>query len=218
VFWNDALPYFSTIAHENTLTPAKRFGDRNSTYPICMLVQYPQFFSNVTRDDFLDNKNGSYYTLWQTLRDCAKSATSSGTNAIWYCNACVVLLSLQVVCDVLSITRDITDKDFKFATSSRIEDTGTTQQYLHTAITVHMPCFVACGVAKLTEDYIEAVCRWSTGAVELLWSTLFSPRIVDFLVFAALVLLCGLACFHSSGFWYFLWVAVLLVVAFLVSG
>lgn len=113
--------------------------------------------------------------------------------------------------------RDITNKDFKFATNSRIEDTGTTQQYLHTSITVHMPCFVACGIAKSTEDYIEAVCRWSTGAVELLWASLFAPSFVDFLVVAAAVLVLGLACFHRSGFWYFLWIVVLIVVAFLVS-
>mmetsp|Transcript_14970 Transcript_14970/g.22515 ORF Transcript_14970/g.22515 Transcript_14970/m.22515 type:complete len:1308 (-) Transcript_14970:8-3931(-) len=191
VFWNDALPYFSLDKKSNK--PSKRFGDHDSSHPICMVVQYPQYFTNVIRDDYLDNKNGSYYTIWQTLRDCAKSTTSSGTNAIW----------------------EITNSSFEFATSSRIEDTGTSQKYLHDAISVHMPCFVACGIAKQTEDYIEAVYRWSTGAVELFWSTLFSPQLSDFIFFAVATILLGLACFHQSAFWYFLWIAIIGVCLFL---
>ena len=81
IFWNDAIPFFSVDA--KTKIPTRRFGRASGDVPQCLLVQYPQFFSNVTRDDFLDNKNSAYYTVWQTLRDCAKTITSSGTNAIW---------------------------------------------------------------------------------------------------------------------------------------
>lgn len=66
-------------------------------------------------------------------------------------------------------------------------------------ITVHLPCFVAYGVAKNTEDYIEAVYRWSTGAVELFWATLFSNQITEFLVVGVVALCFGLACFGESG-------------------
>lgn len=57
VFFNEALPYFAV--GENSKT-AKDYGGGSA-----ILVQYPQYFSNVTRDDFLDNKNSGYYTIWQ---------------------------------------------------------------------------------------------------------------------------------------------------------
>lgn len=79
IFWNDGLPFFAKTA---TGVSAKDYGE-GSNGQSCIIVQYPQYFTNVTRDDFLDNKNSSYYTVWQTLRDCSKSTTSSGTNAIW---------------------------------------------------------------------------------------------------------------------------------------
>jgi hypothetical protein len=156
-----------------------------------VLVQFPQFFSNVTRDDYLDNKNAGYYTIWQTLRDCSKTATSSGTNAIW----------------------DVTDPNFVYATSSRIEDTGTSQKYLAKKVTVHLPCFVAFGIAKDTEDYIEAVYRWSTGAVELMWYTVFSSQIVDYLVILFMIFCFAFASFYPVPGAYFVWVAFLFVVA-----
>jgi hypothetical protein len=40
-----------------------------------------------------------------------------------------------------------------------------------------MPSFLAYGIAKDTEDYIEAVYRWGTGAIELFWATLFSNQV-----------------------------------------
>ena len=74
IFWNEALPFF---ARGGSGKYAKDFGDSNSP---CILVQYPQYFSNVHKEDYLDNKNSGYYVIWQTLRDCAKAITSSGTN------------------------------------------------------------------------------------------------------------------------------------------
>ena len=148
-----------------------------------ILVQYPQYFSNITRDDFLDNKNSGYYTIWQTLRDCAKVCTSSGTNAVW----------------------DISDSSFEFATTSRIEDTGTTQAVFHKYLTVHMPCFVAYGIAKNTEDYIEAVYRWSTGAVELFWATIFSYQFKHFVIVLLYTLAFSISCFSPSGYAVLVW-------------
>ena len=80
IFWNDALPFFAR--NKESGESAKDYGEI-TTDQQCIMVQYPQFFTNVTRDDFLDNKNSAYYTIWQTLRDCGKCITSSGTNAIW---------------------------------------------------------------------------------------------------------------------------------------
>lgn len=156
-----------------------------------MLVQYPQCFTNVTHKDYLDNTNGAYYyTLWQTLRDGAKVATSSGSNAIW----------------------DITLPAFSFATTSRIEDTGTSHDYLHHSMTVRMPCFVAYGVAKKTEDFLEAVYRWSAGAVELSWGALrSSAKVAQFLVEGAAASFFALASFAESAGWYYLWLSWLAV-------
>lgn len=80
IFWNDAFPFFAR--NKDSGESAKDYGELSTTQQ-CIMVQYPQFFTNVTRDDFLDNKNSAYYTIWQTLRDCGKCITSSGTNAIW---------------------------------------------------------------------------------------------------------------------------------------
>ena len=183
IFWNDALPFFARDRQSGK--SAKDYGESTTTQQ-CIMVQYPQFFSNVNRDDFLDNKNSAYYTIWQTLRDCSKCITSSGTNAIW----------------------EITDPTFTFATTSRIEDTGTSQNYIPKYIAVHLPCFVAFGIAKQTEDYIEAVYRWSTGAVELFWATITSPAISHHVLVGLLAFIFLLACFQSSGFWYALWVLI----------
>lgn len=82
IFWNDALPYFSIV--KGTYVSSRKFGfGTMREYPTCITVQYPQFFSNVGADDYLDNSNSTYYNLWQTLRDCGKCVTSSGTNTIW---------------------------------------------------------------------------------------------------------------------------------------
>ena len=177
IFVSEGLPFFARL-------------DKGSAYGKAtdvILVQYPQFFSNVIRDDFLDNKNSGYYTIWQTLRDCAKTITSSGTNAIW----------------------DITDSGFAFATTSRIEDTGTSQKYLAKYLSVHLPCFVAYGIAKDTEDYIEAVYRWSCGAVELFWATLFSQQFTDYCVIGSITVIFGMACFSEFSFMYFVWIGFL---------
>lgn len=188
IFWNDALPFFSR--HRETGESAKDYGESHGGQQ-CIIVQYPQYFTNVNRDDFLDNKNSSYYTIWQTLRDCGKATTSSGTNAIW----------------------EVTSSTFEFATTSRIEDTGTSQKYIPKFIAVHLPCFVAYGIAKQTEDYIEAVYRWSTGAVELYWSTFFSSAFSHFIVIGIICVVYALACFGISGFWYTLWLLCLIVLA-----
>jgi hypothetical protein len=84
VFWNDALPFFSSTVVKDQIAPARAFGfGANHRYPVCITVQYPQYFSNVSHDDFLDNGNIGYYNLWQVLRDMGKCVTSSGTNTIW---------------------------------------------------------------------------------------------------------------------------------------
>lgn len=193
IFFNDALPYFSVDAH--TKQPLKKFGEHQQDSPLCMLVQYPQYFTNVNHEDFLDNKNAAYYTLWQALRDAGKVCTSSGSNAIW----------------------EISNPSFEFATTSRIEDTGTSHKYLSKSTTVSMPCFVAYGIAKKTEDYLEAVYRWSTGAVELFWGTVWSEQIGHFLVVAIIGVLLGLACFHSTAGYYWLWLVICTFVGLVVS-
>lgn len=180
IFVTESLPFF-----------ARR--DRGSAYGKALntlLVQYPQFFSNVGDDDYLDNKNSGYYTIWQTLRDSAKSITSSGTNAVW----------------------DITYPDFSFATSSRIEDTGTSQKYLADYLFIHVSCFVAYGIAKDTEDYIEAVYRWSTGAVELFWATLFSNQFKHFIIVGTITGVFAFSCFSQYSWAYYCWLGLLFLI------
>lgn len=207
IFFNEALPYFAI--NELTGRPLKQFGEHHSiptsaggnergvdssagsgSGSMCMLVQYPQYFTNVNHEDYLDNRNAAYYTIWQALRDAGKVCTSSGSNAIW----------------------EISNPSFEFATTSRIEDTGTSHKYLTQCTTVAMPCFVAYGIAKKTEDYLEAVYRWSTGAVELFWWTIFTEQLGHFLLIASLCGLYFLASFYHAPLFYYLWLLLLLTV------
>ena len=64
-----------------------------------------------------------------------------------------------------------------------------------------------------TEDYIEAVYRWSTGAVELFWATVFSSQFTDFLFILAIFVVFGGACFVQNFLAYWAWVAMLLLLA-----
>lgn len=108
--------------------------------------------------------------------------------------------------------REISNPDFEFATTSRIEDTGTSHKYLTKCTTVAMPCFVAYGIAKKTEDYLEAVYRWSTGAVELFWGTIFTEQIGHFIIVGLLCLLYFLASFYEYSLFYYLWLILLLAI------
>jgi hypothetical protein len=175
VFWNDALPYFAMLETGNG-EPGKRVGSF-SEYSICISVQYPQFFTNVGEDDVLDNTNGAYYTLWQTLRDGAKCICSSGSNAIW----------------------DITNPSFEFCTKSRSEDLGTSHEFIPHCEAVFMCSFVAYGVAKKTEDFLEALYRWNAGPLELLWPSFFDWKILKHHLRAGIpVIIFGLACFNEN--------------------
>ena len=81
-----------------------------------------------------------------------------------------------------------------------------------------MPCFVAYGIAKKTEDYLEAVYRWSTGAVELFWGTVFSDQIGHFIVVAVVCVMLGLACFHPLAGFYWLWLVLCALVTTVVRN
>jgi hypothetical protein len=74
---------------------------------------------------------------------------------------------------------------------------------------VHLPCFVAYGIAKQTEDYIEAVYRWSTGAVELYWATFLSAQFSHYVLIFIIALIYALACFGASQIWYYVWLLFL---------
>ena len=113
----------------------------------------------------------------------------------------------------LIIFRDISIPNFEFATTSRIEDTGTvndivfclpysalgtSQQYIPSYYAVHLALFVAYGIAKKTDDYLEAVYRWSTGAVELFWATMGSSSVTHYIVIALVGASYGAACFVAG--------------------
>lgn len=179
VFWNDALPYFSKV--ETTGLPGKRFGSLTE-HSICITVQYPQFFSNIGDDDVLDNSNSTYYNLWQTLRDGAKCICSSGTNAIW----------------------DISNPTFEFCTKSRSEDLGTSHEYIPHCAAVYLCINVALGIAKKTEDFLEALYRWSAGPLELLWPSFFIPKVLKHFIRVSIATgVFAMASFHQSPYWYF---------------
>lgn len=187
IFWNDALPYFSLV--KDTLQPSKKMG-RSNMYPVCITVQYPQYFSNVGDDDYLDNTNGAYYNLWQIIRDCAKCITSSGSNTVW----------------------EISSPEFEFCTTSRSEDLGTSHKYIEHSVSVYIACFVAYGIAKKTEDYLEALYRWAAGPLELFWPSFFQWEILRHYIKVAIpVAFMTMASFAQNGWWYFIYLFIVLL-------
>jgi hypothetical protein len=192
IFWNDALPYFARV--ETTGKPGKRFGGLTE-HSICITVQYPQFFTNVGSDDVLDNTNSTYYNLWQTLRDGAKCICSSGTNAIW----------------------DISNPAFEFCTTSRSEDLGTSHEYIPHCAAVYLCIYVAFGIAKKTEDFLEALYRWSAGPLELLWPSFFQWKIFKHYIYVGIpTTIMALASFNESDYWY--WAYLFMIVLFILKG
>jgi hypothetical protein len=188
IFWNDALPHFSMLEMGGG-APGKRVGSLTE-HSICISVQYPQYFSNVDKDDVLDNSNSVYYTLWQTLRDCAKCICSSGSNTIW----------------------DISHPWFEFCTSSRSEDLGTSHEYIPHCEAVYLCSYVAYGVAKRTEDFLEALYRWAAGPLELLWPSFFQFKLLKHHIRTAIpVAIYALACFSENPGWYYLYLVVLIL-------
>lgn len=186
IFWNDALPYFSLVGA--TGEPGKRFGGLYK-HALCCMVQYPQFFSNVSAtNDWLDNTCSSYYNLWQSLRDCGKCITSSGTNAIW----------------------DISDVNFEFCTTSRSEDLGTSHKCIPYSAAVYLCINVSYAVAKKTEDFLEALYRWSAGPLELLFISFFDPKLLYHHIMVAVpVGITAAASFAEEGYWYFIYLGML---------
>jgi hypothetical protein len=186
VFWNDALPHFAMLETSGG-APGQRVGSLTE-HSICISVQYPQHFSNVGDDDILDNTNGVYYTLWQTLRDGAKCICSSGSNTIW----------------------DISHPVFEFCTTSRSEDLGTSHEYIPHCEAVYLCCNVAYGVAKRTEDFLEALYRWAAGPLELLWPSFFELKLMKHHLRTAIpITVYALASFHVNSGWYYLYLAML---------
>eukprot|EP01032_Pedospumella_encystans_P014583 gene14583-16739_t len=187
VFWNDALPYFSKL--EPNQQQGERMGSLTAN-SLCITVQYPQFFSNIGSDDVLDNSNSTYYNLWQTLRDGAKCICSSGTNAIW----------------------DISNPNFEFCTLSRSEDLGTSHEYIPHCAAIYLCVNVALGIAKKTEDFLEALYRWSAGPLELLWPSFFIPKILKHFIKVAIpVTVMAMASFHYNPYWYFAYLFMVLL-------
>ena len=117
----------------------------------CIFVQYPQYFSNASLKDVLDNTNASNYILAQTLRDCARCITSSGTNTVW----------------------NISNPTFQFNPTTRSEDLATSLDHIPASKSVYLCSYVALGVAKKTEDYLDALYRWAAGPLELLCLLIF---------------------------------------------
>eukprot|EP01038_Epipyxis_sp_PR26KG_P004440 gene4440-6279_t len=179
IFWNDALPYFAIVKNGSYVEDAKGFEHSKP----CMLVQYPQYFSNV-KSDILNNRVGSFYTISQLLADCSKCVCSSGSNAIW----------------------DVTNPSFRFSATTRTEDTATTIDNYSERVVVYLSVFVAAGVTKKAVDFMDAWYRWTAGGVELFWVSLFNcTRLFEILYFGIIVYFFGIASFHSSFLAYIVW-------------
>ena len=180
-FWNDALPYFAKLDNE----PNQGYLGKHS---ICISVQYPQYFTNVDHStDYLDNANWGYYNIGQPIRDCASVICSSGSNTVW----------------------DISHPHFHFCQTSRSEDLGTSHEYIPHCLAIAITQNVASGIAKKTEDFLDALYRWSAGPLELLCIGIFQWKIVKhFLITALPIAIFFMACFYPVWYWYYIYLGM----------
>jgi hypothetical protein len=77
---------------------------------------------------------------------------------------------------------------------------------------VYICSFVAYGIAKKTEDYLEALYRWAAGPLELMWKSFFRKFMLwhYFVVFVPFVII-ALASFVESPIWYYIYIAMVLI-------
>ena len=73
---------------------------------------------------------------------------------------------------------------------------------------------MAFGIAKQTNDYLEAVYRWSTGAVELFWATISGSSATHYVLIALLAASYGAACFTPGMRGLYGWMITLLLLLF----
>jgi hypothetical protein len=84
---------------------------------------------------------------------------------------------------------------------------------------VYLCSFVAFGIAKKTEDYLEALYRWAAGPLELLWASLFSWNMMwHNTVVACPVFVIAMASFAEGIHWYYLHLAMALFFVLRVGG
>ena len=132
---------------------------------------------------------------------------------------------------MLRILREITNPSFEFCTTTRSEDlgkilicvgglsehvSGTSHMCIPHSAAVYLCIYVALGIAKKNEDFIDALYRWAAGPIELLWFSFFSSQLYHHIVVAIPVCILVLASFAESIYWYYLWLIFLGFIGLLV--
>jgi hypothetical protein len=93
---------------------------------------------------------------------------------------------------------------------------GTSHKYISDSVSVYLCSYVAYGIAKKTEDYLEALYRWAAGPLELMWLSFSEPFMLwNYFVVMVPCLLLAMASFSPAFVWYFIYLAM--VALFLVS-
>lgn len=157
-FFQKVLPNFfrrDVVKHPSVEAP-----DPYRLDPIVAFAQVPQTFAQLAMaDDSLDTSNGMMFNMLNLVRNNCGAVTSCGTNCTWQVPA-----------------PDDMPEEF-FDARTKIEDTATSHRvFLSGRRSMYMnePCVI--GIAKRNARYLGAVARWSEGAVQLFWVTLFGDR------------------------------------------
>jgi hypothetical protein len=83
-------------------------------------------------------------------------------------------------------------------------------------VSVYLCSYVAYGIAKKTEDYLEALYRWAAGPLELMWLSLSEPFMLwNYFVVIVPCLSLVMASFSPAFVWYYVYLGV--VAVFLIS-
>jgi hypothetical protein len=92
---------------------------------------------------------------------------------------------------------------------------GTSHKYIPDSVSVYLCIHVANGIAKKTEDFLDALYGWAAGPLELLWLSFFNDELKHHIITLIPILVSAMACFGESGWWYMLY--LLMVAAFAVQ-
>lgn len=164
-YYEKVLPWFFRHKEKEdegagTGAVADETGQSQSRYKLdhrVAFAQAPQAFADLEEtEDTLDTTNGMMFNMLNNVRNSCGAVTSCGTNCTWQ----------------LLESDQLTD-DF-FDARTKIEDTASSHKaFLRGCRSLYVNDKCVIGVAKRSARYLGAVARWSEGAVQLFWVTLF---------------------------------------------
>ena len=155
-FWLHVMPQFFFANEHSEVT---------FQHDVCLVQLAHHYLGMKHANDFLDMRNDFLFTGMAVIRNQSYGMTSCGTGGIW------------------SITNPDLDLEDYFFGRTMIEDTASSiEQFLDGYKALYVAPFankeshaqLMCAVPKVSANYLEALERWDTGAIQCLCSLALS--------------------------------------------